>query len=60
MILAGHDTKGRPYVRAEGQWPAIISEETARRVIAERDARMAARRSVTIMNSDSTYLPVRI
>lgn len=36
----------RPYIRAKGNWPAIISEETARRVIAERDARNPTRRSV--------------
>lgn len=41
-----HSKTGRPYVRAEGQWPAIISEETARRVIAEREARNSTRRSV--------------
>lgn len=37
---------GRPYIRAKGQWPAIISEEDARRVIAERKARNDTRRSV--------------
>lgn len=41
-----HSKTGRPYVRAAGQWPAIISEETARRVIAEREARNSTRRSV--------------
>ena len=37
---------GRPYVRAKGIWPAIISEEDARRVLAEREARNPTRRSV--------------
>lgn len=37
---------GRPYVRAKGQWPAIISEEAARRVVEERKARNDSRRSV--------------
>lgn len=36
----------RPYIRAKGNWPAIIDEDTARRVIAERDARNSTRRSV--------------
>lgn len=37
---------GRPYIRTRGMWPAIITEETARRVIAEREARNPTRRSV--------------
>lgn len=41
-----HSRTGRPYVRSVGNWPAIISEETARRVIAEREARNSTRRSV--------------
>lgn len=36
----------RPYIRAKGNWPAIITEEQARAVIAERDARNSTRRSV--------------
>lgn len=41
-----HSKTNRPYVRAVGNWPAIINEETARRVIAEREARNSTRRSV--------------
>lgn len=41
-----HSKTGRPYVRATGNWPAIISEDTARRVVAEREARNSTRRSV--------------
>lgn len=37
---------GRPYVRARGNWPAIISEERAAAVVAEQKARSGARRSV--------------
>ena len=37
---------GRPYIRKPGIWPAIITEEQARRVIAEREARKSARGSV--------------
>lgn len=36
----------RPYIRAKGTWPSIISEDTARRVVAEREARNSTRRSV--------------
>lgn len=37
---------GRPYVRAKGIWPALITEEQATATFAEREARMDARRSV--------------
>lgn len=36
----------RPYTRARGNWPAIISEETARAVEAERATRRNARRAI--------------
>lgn len=32
-------SKGRPYLRAKGNWPAIITDEIAERVFAERDNR---------------------
>lgn len=41
-----HSATGRPYVSAVGNWPPIISEEDARRVIAEREARNTNRRGV--------------
>jgi hypothetical protein len=37
---------GRPYLRVPGMWPPIITEEQARRVFAEREARKSARGSV--------------
>jgi len=37
---------GRPYLRVRGMWPPIITEEQARRIIAEREARKSARGSV--------------
>ena len=37
---------GRPYLRVRGMWPPIITEDQARRVIAERQARNPTRRSV--------------
>lgn len=37
---------GRPYLRVPGMWPPIITEETARRIFAEREARKSARGSV--------------
>jgi len=37
---------GRPYIRAKGAWPAIITEDQARAVLAEREARNSTRRSV--------------
>jgi DNA invertase Pin-like site-specific DNA recombinase len=41
-----HSKSGRPYVRAKGLWPAIITEDQARAVVAEREARNDARKSV--------------
>lgn len=39
-----HSPHKRPYLRAPGNWPAIISEATAERIYAERDARSINRR----------------
>lgn len=44
-------TRGRPYVRAKGNWPPIIPEATAERVFAERDRRLANRKV-----TDTPYL----
>jgi DNA invertase Pin-like site-specific DNA recombinase len=41
-----YSATGRPYVRARGIWPPIITEEDARRVVAERASRNDSRRSV--------------
>ena len=37
---------GRPHVRAKGIWPALISEERARAIMAELESRKNSRRSV--------------
>lgn len=36
----------RPYIRARGKWPAIISEDDVRRIETEQDIRRGARKSV--------------
>jgi DNA invertase Pin-like site-specific DNA recombinase len=41
-----YSATGRPYVRSRGIWDAIITEEVARRVVAERASRNDSRRSV--------------
>lgn len=40
-------SKRRKYIRAKGNWPAIIDEDTARAVIAERKAREGSPRSTS-------------
>lgn len=39
-------SKKREYIRAKSRWPAIISEERAKQIVAERARRAVARRSV--------------
>lgn len=41
----------RPYTRAKGNWPAIITEEEAQTILVEKERRRTARRSVS-----DTYL----
>lgn len=39
-------SKKRPYIKAKSQWPAIITEDRAKQIFAERARRANARRSV--------------
>lgn len=43
--LNRRNPSGRPYIRHPGTWPAVISEETARRVLAEMESRDKSPRS---------------
>jgi len=45
--LNKYSRTGRPYIRAKGIWPPIITEEQARAVLAEQESRVGARRSVS-------------
>lgn len=40
--INSRSTTGRPYLRAKGVWPAILTEETARAILAEREQRWGA------------------
>lgn len=42
----GQSQTGRPYLRAQGQWPPMIAQETAYAVLAERSQRINASKSI--------------